>query len=147
MGAEYQVVTEWTFNIDVDFWFLAHSLNHDMDRNLDAMDRIVAEHGDNTVFIVPAFEVMTAENKEGYSSLSKEGLLRFVESGDISAFHFDLRTFSANSNPQRCTDYVRWYWTEEDYQIDYCARHSYWAEEDCSLYYEPWYIMKTAVSI
>lgn len=136
--AEYQVVTEWTFSIDVDFWYLAHSLNHDIHRNLDLMDNIVAEHGENVVFIVPAFEVMTS-NKVEYSSLSKPELMQFIESDDISPFHFDPRTFSLNTNPQRCTDYLKWYSSSSIYEIDP-------QDADCSLYFEPWYIMKSAVS-
>ena len=43
------------------------------------------------------------------------------------------------SNPQQCTGYNDWYITKTNYKINYM-------KSNCSLFYEPWYIINTNIS-
>ena len=91
--AEYQVVTDWTFNIDVDFWYLSKTLNHGIGKFIKKMNDITSVYGEKSIFIVPAFEILT-ENKESYKKLNKSELVDMIlhpanpKQIDIMPFHF-----------------------------------------------------------
>lgn len=121
--AESQVSTEWLFNCDIDFSFFAHSMHHRMASMLEALGRYVAEdaYGPNTIFIVPAFEVLTA-NRNVFNRLDKADVLLLVEAQDIAPFH-------DYCHAQRCTKYQRWYHEDTDYRLEYQNESCYWAFE------------------
>ena len=149
--AEYQVVTDWTFNIDVDFWYLSHSLNYNVNKFIKEINKYSMVYGEKSIFIVPAFEILT-ENKPSYSSLNKSQLLEIIRNPpnpkqiDVMPFHYvpymndngdKMGLFE--SNFQQCTGYNDWYTTQTNYKINYL-------KHNCSLYYEPWYIINTNIS-
>ena len=147
--AEYQVVTDWTFNIDVDFWYLSKTLNHNVDKFIKQMNDITSVYGENTIFIVPAFEILT-ENSDKYKDLNRTQLIDMALNPpdprqlDIMPFHFvpyngTTKMELKPANPQRCTGYNDWYNTETNYRINYM-------KPNCSLFYEPWYIINTNLS-
>eukprot|EP01083_Nonionella_stella_P022979 63504_1 len=144
--AEYQVTTEWIFSIDIDFWYLSSTLNDQIHSYLKQMIDITSVHADKSIFIVPSFEVLR-ENKDTYAQLQKHELVDLIHQNDIIPFHavaqYDAnnvnKTEWTESNAQGCTEYAKWYGADTNYKLDYEA----W---QCSLYYEPWYIMKSELS-
>lgn len=131
--AEYGLITEWVLNIDVDFWYLSPPLNENVQTFIDDMQEIVSVYGEKSIFILPAFEILT-ENDEKYKSLTKSEVKEAVDSNDLLPFHFNH-----SINAQQCTGYNKWYETEQNYKLNHM-------QSDCSLFYEPWYIIKTNVS-
>ena len=115
--AEFQVVSDWIFNIDIDFWFLSDTLNSKENVNslTEAMESMIESenHGYKTVFVVPAFEIiMESAQKFEYSSLTKRQLTDLIYLEEIEPFHEQM-------NAQRCTQYKIWYEAKQPYILNF----------------------------
>ena len=115
--AEYQVMTDWIFNLDIDFWYVSDTLNDDDNINLliEGMESMIqsANYGYKTVFVVPAFEIImeTAERFE-YSSLTKKQLTDLIYLEEIAPFHEKMWA-------QKCTRYDIWYEAQRPYILNF----------------------------
>eukprot|EP01084_Bolivina_argentea_P199210 340917_1 len=139
--AEYQVETNWIFNIDIDFWFMSNTLNNknNIASLIYGLNSMISENefGIKTVFVVPAFEINSNnysnnsfEYSDYFNSLSKRQLIDLIYLEDISAFHDGMMA-------QKCTNYYKWY----DIDKPYVIKHKY-----CHYAYEPWFIIHRNVS-
>eukprot|EP01084_Bolivina_argentea_P176490 305406_1 len=132
---DYQIWTDWTFNIDVDFWYFSETLNSNIELFISEMNSIINNnnYGYKSIFIIPSFEVLTVNKPDIYGHLNKSELINLIENkNEILPFHWD-------KNAQICTNYNLWYKINKNFELNYFTFN-------CSLFYEPWYIINSNLS-
>ena len=141
--AEYQISTKWLLNIDIDFMYFSNTLNDEnyVKKYLLSQINEYYQHFKETIFIIPSFEIIinnTFSSLLSYSNLNKSSLLNLVfNKKEIIPFHEKMLA-------QQCTNYNKWYilnLNKKYYKLNYSNY-----KINCSLYYEPWYIINTKIS-
>jgi len=129
--AERKVETEWVFHVDVDFWVFGDTFNLPRFRQGILQDMYDLADGakSKAVFVVPAFEMnKTFATEKEVGSFTRDEIR---QNRNIVQFHrnFDVGHY--------CTNYARWFGANSIYEVNISR---------CALWYEPWVIIKTAVS-
>eukprot|EP01084_Bolivina_argentea_P217178 368810_1 len=96
-------------------------------------------NGENTIFIVAAFEMDSSYvlNGTDYNNLTRTQLISFIPK-QILPFKYG-KPHRSGEPFQNCTAYETWNRTEKDYVLDL-------HDTGCSVLYEPYYIMNSNTS-